>query len=86
MDIDDETDFELLDIQDQADEVGKLTPREFAKLVGIAPQLVYYYIRSGQLEIENCICGRKVVDVKKAQAVVDDKRKKKGIVNVEPDA
>ncbi len=56
-------DFELLDIEDQAKEVGKLTPREYAKLRGKVPQLIYYYIRNKKLELEYCICGRRVLDV-----------------------
>jgi hypothetical protein len=64
----DEPDFELEDIAEQAQEVGKLTPREYAKLNGMSPQLVYYHIRNKHLELEYCICGRKVLDVATADA------------------
>jgi predicted site-specific integrase-resolvase len=60
---------ELDDIAEQAEEVGKLTPREFAQLIGVAPQMVYYYIRNGRINVERCICGRKVIDVETAKAV-----------------
>jgi hypothetical protein len=70
----DEEDFELLDIEDQANEVGKLTPREYAKLRFMTPQNVYYHLRKKDgLEIETCICGRKVIDVKKADEYFDIK-------------
>lgn len=64
---------ELDDIEEQADIVGKLTPREYAKIRGMAPQMVYYYIRNGVIDVERCICGRKVIDVKQA----DDRLQKK---------
>ncbi len=42
----------------------KMSVREYGKLRGIQPQLVYYYIRTGQLQEEHCSeCGRKVIDV-----------------------
>jgi hypothetical protein len=65
---------DLEEIQDQADVVGKLTPREYAQLRGMSPQLVYYYIRNKVLELEYCLCGRRVLDVNKAD---DNLQKKK---------
>lgn len=54
----------------EADELAdatKLTPREYAKFKHIAsPQLVYYHIRRGNIKLETCVCGRKVLDVKAA--------------------
>jgi hypothetical protein len=41
----------------------KLTPREYGKLRGMAPQMVYYYIRIGVVDVERCQCGRRVIDV-----------------------
>ena len=32
----------------------------------VQAQLIYYYIRTGKIKQENCICGRKVIDVKSA--------------------
>ena len=53
--------------QDELLDASKLTPREYARLRGMSPQLVYYHIRNhDELELENCICGRKVLDVKLA--------------------
>jgi hypothetical protein len=49
--------------KDEAEGATKLSPREYGLLRGIKPQLVYYYIRTGKLELEHCICGRKVIDV-----------------------
>jgi hypothetical protein len=63
-----EEELELYDIGEQAKTVGKLTPREYAKLHDKAPQLIYYHIRQGHIELEWCICGRRVVDVKTVDA------------------
>jgi hypothetical protein len=54
----------------------KLTPREYAKLRGMAPQMVYYYIRNGVVEVERCQCGRKVVDVANTDQALEEKRNK----------
>jgi hypothetical protein len=53
--------------RDHAELVGKLSPIEYGRLRDIAPQLVYYRIRKGQLELEACPgCGRRVIDVRRA--------------------
>lgn len=44
----------------------KLSPREYGKLRGIAPQLVYYHMRQGHIDKEVCLCGRSVIDIDKA--------------------
>lgn len=62
----DDVDLERLEIEDQAETVGFLTPREYAKLRGMQPQLVYYFIRTKKIEVELCKCGRKVVNVETA--------------------
>jgi hypothetical protein len=82
--IESEADLERLELVDQAEEVGFLTPREYAKLHGMQPQLVYYYIRTKQLEVELCKCGRKVIDVVKADTLFASK-KKTGIVDTRSD-
>ena len=64
----DDDEFERMEIEDQAETVGKLTPREYAKIRHMQPQLVYYHIRNGHFPLELCVCGRKVIDVK----IVDD--------------
>jgi hypothetical protein len=66
--VDSEEELALLEIREQAAQVGKLSPREYAKIRGKAPQLVYYHIRKKHIEMETCICGRKVIDVAKADA------------------
>lgn len=60
------------ELADQA-ELGKMSPREYAKLKGIAPQLVYYWARAGHVKVENCICGRKVIDVASADAYLSER-------------
>jgi hypothetical protein len=49
--------------RDEAEGAAKLSPREYALLRGMKPQLVYYYIRKRKLTLEQCICGRNVIDV-----------------------
>jgi hypothetical protein len=51
---------------DDLDGVTKLSPRDYGKLRGISPQLVYYHIREGRIDKERCECGRSVIDVDKA--------------------
>lgn len=64
----------------EADELAdatKLTPREYAKFKGIAsPQIVYYHIRRGNIKLETCICGRRVLDVEAADAYFLSKEEK----------
>lgn len=52
--------------EDELHDAEFLSPREYAKLRGMAPQLVYYYIRTGKIEKQRCICGRPVVRVQAA--------------------
>ena len=52
-------------------ELTKMTPRDYAKTRKMTPQLVYYYIRSGKLTQEKCICGRWVIDIKAAEELFD---------------
>lgn len=73
----DEKELELLDIEDQAAEVGKLTPREYAKIRHMQPQLVYYHLRLNHFKLEMCVCGRKVIDVKEADAYFEELRQDK---------
>jgi hypothetical protein len=79
----DEEEFELLDIVDQAETIGKLTPREYAKIRNMAPQLVYYHLRNKHIELELCICGRKVIDVKKTDDYFERLRGDKREVRIE---
>jgi hypothetical protein len=74
------------ELQEQADEVGFLTPREFAKLVNIAPQQVYAWIRKGVIESERCKCGRRVVEVERALAVVEERGRAKISLDSRSDA
>jgi hypothetical protein len=53
---------------DDLDGVTKMSPRDYGKLRGISPQLVYYHIREGRIDKERCECGRSVIDVDRADA------------------
>jgi predicted site-specific integrase-resolvase len=48
---------------------------EYAKLRGISPQLVHYYIRTNKLEVDLCECGRRCVRVEEADAFLREKGK-----------
>jgi len=61
----DPEDLDRFDLEDQATEVGFLTPREYARLRHFTPQNIYHHIRNKHIEVELCRCGRKVIDVKK---------------------
>jgi hypothetical protein len=74
------------ELQEQADEVGFLTPREFAKLVSIAPQQVYSWIRKGVIESERCKCGRRVVHVARAKGVVEERGRTKISIDTRSDS
>jgi hypothetical protein len=82
--VESEEDLERLELQDQAETVGTMTPRDFAKLYGVAPQLVYYYIRTKKLPVVYCACGRKTINYNEAKALFDGRGQK--IVEVKPDA
>lgn len=49
--------------RDELEDATKLSPRDYGKLRGISPQLVYYHVRQGHIEKEVCLCGRSVVDI-----------------------
>lgn len=68
---------------DELSDAPLLSPRDFAKLIGVTPQLVYYHLRAKHIEDVTCNCGRRCVDVKKARAFFASKGKKE--VNVDPD-
>ncbi len=74
------------ELQEQADEVDYLTPREFAKLINVAPQQVYGWIRKGVIVDERCQCGRRVVQVSRAQATLQARKSARGeVLDTRPD-
>lgn len=78
--------MELMDIADQAVQVGFLTPREYAKLKGMSPQLVYYYIRNKVIETEQCRCGRTILSVVQADEALAEKARQRGkVLDTRPD-
>jgi hypothetical protein len=66
------------ELKEQAEEEDYLTPREFAKLMGVFPQQVYTWIRKGVFQAEKCKCGRTVVCVSAAQAAINKKARELG--------
>src|SRR5215467_11712014 len=74
------------ELQEQADEVDFLTPREFAKLIDVAPQQVYAWIRKGIIQDERCKCGRRVVQVSRAQKTLQARKSQRGeVLDTRPD-
>jgi hypothetical protein len=68
------------ELEDQAEHVTKMTPRDYARARRITPQLIYYYLRTNKLKQAYCECGRLVVDIAEADALfaaIEDKRRKK---------
>lgn len=53
----------------------KMTPREYGKLRGISPQLVYYHLRVGNLVQDTCDCGRLVIVVEEADELFNKEKK-----------
>lgn len=51
---------------DELHDATKLSPRDYGKLRGITPQLVYYHVREGHIKKETCLCGRSVIDIDQA--------------------
>jgi len=68
--------IELDDLEDEATEVKKLTPIDYAKLRGMRPQQVYYNLKKHKdlLQSERCSCGRRVIDVEQADLYFGFKR------------
>jgi len=84
--IDNEEDMYLAEIQDQAETIGYLTPREYAKARGMNPQLLYYYMRTGAVKSEFCKCGRRVVNVKETDEALQTKAATRGkVLDTRPD-
>lgn len=70
---------ELLRLMEAEENEGAewLSPREYGKLRGIAPQLVYHHIRVGHIKKFACKCGRPVIDVKEADDFFAEAKRKK---------
>lgn len=68
---------------DELSDAPLLSPRDFAKLIGVAPQLVYYYIRTQKIDTVRCNCGRKTVNVEAAKKFFESRNQE---IRKEPDA
>lgn len=82
--------FDQMDHDELAD-ATHLSPIEFARLKGMQPQLVYYYIRQGVVTVERCKCGRKVIDVEASAKAIQTRQEARGRrgnqsgISLEPD-
>jgi hypothetical protein len=54
--------FEQQVRKDELEDQPLITPVEYGRLRGIAPQLVYYYIRNKKLATQICPCGRRCLN------------------------
>ena len=51
---------------DEEADAKYITPVNYGKLRGIAPQVIYYYIRRQYIKVRTCDCGRKVIEKEEA--------------------
>src|SRR5882724_706051 len=56
--------------EDDKEDQRLITPVAYGRLRGIAPQLVYYYIRSKKLRTEICDCGRRCIALEDADELL----------------
>jgi hypothetical protein len=67
---------------DELNDATKLSVREYAERRSlqtgtiVQPQLLYYYVRTGKLHTETCICGRKVLDVATTDKFFEERDKR----------
>jgi AcrR family transcriptional regulator len=71
--------IEADEVQDKlelaADGLVGMSIREYARARGLVPQNVYYYVRSKRIEVLPCpCCGRKIINVKQADAIFLEKK------------
>jgi hypothetical protein len=79
-------DVSIEELEEQADEIDYLTPREFAKLIKVRPQQVYGWMRKGVLHGERCACGRVVLCVSKSKtALATSPRTRREALDTDPD-
>jgi hypothetical protein len=71
------------ELRDRAETSELMSPIDYAKLRGIKPQKVYYYLRTGKLEEQYCNCGRKCVNVVETDALFEDLERKKRKIPLE---
>ena len=56
--------------QDDKESQRLITPVAYGKLRGIAPQQIYYHIRTKKLETEVCDCGRRCIRIEDADELL----------------
>lgn len=65
--------FEAMEADEREDMIndsGVATIGDYARSRGFRPQLVHYHLRRGHFEKERCACGRWVIRVAEADAVM----------------
>lgn len=62
--------MEADELADQINDSGVATIGDYARSRGFRPQLVHYHLRRNHFEKERCACGRWVIRVAEADAVM----------------
>jgi hypothetical protein len=70
---------------DDLEGATKLTPVQYGRKNGIAPQLVYYHIKKGHLKVVVCECGRRCIDVEETDKLFAELEAKKNKGQVKAD-
>ncbi len=64
----------LAELEDMEYEGAAFMPiRAYATHREVRPQLVYYWLRRGYIEDERCACGRRIIDVERADKALSSR-------------
>lgn len=64
----------LAELEDMEYEGAAFMPiRAYAEFKKVRPQLVYYWLRRGYIEDERCACGRRIIDVARANEALSSR-------------
>ena len=65
----------LAELEDMEYEGSAYMPiRAYASYREVRPQLVYYWLRRGYIEDERCACGRRIIDVARADKALASRK------------
>jgi len=70
------------ELKDRVAEQVLASPIDYAKSRGIAPQKVYYWIRTHRLNKEQCPCGRSCIRIADADALLKETEEAKKEIRI----
>ena len=71
-----ETEELLAELEDMEYEGAAFMPiRAYAEYREVRPQLVYYWLRRGYIVDEVCACGRRIIDVTRADKALASRKR-----------